>query len=184
MGELAEKLGISRPTVFEHIAALREKGLLAKSKGRVRSLRLTAQANRLLDAERHSEVVEPGRPRPIPLLGKVAAGVPIEAIENADTISLREMFGGSDNIFALEVAGDSMIDEGICSGDYVICQKAQTAENGRMVVAIVDDSGATLKRFYKEPTHARLVPANDAYEPIYSDNCRIEAVVLGLLRRL
>ena len=184
MGELAEELCISRPTVFEHIAALREKRLLSKSKGRVRSLRLTAQANRLLDAERHNEVVERGRPRPIPLLGKVAAGVPIEAVENTETISLREMFGNSDNIFALEVTGDSMIDEGICSGDYVVCQKAQTAENGRMVVAIVDDSNATLKRFYKEPTHARLEPANDAYEPIYSDNCRIDAVVLGLLRRL
>ena len=184
MGELAEELGISRPTVFEHIAALREKGLLAKSKGRVRSLRLTAQANRLLDADLMMAVVEPDRAGRIPLLGKVAAGVPIDAVENAETISLREMFGSSDNIFALEVAGDSMLDEGICSGDYVICQKAQTAENGRMVVAIIDDSNTTLKRFYKEPTHARLEPANDAYEPIYSDNCRIEAVVLGLLRRL
>jgi repressor LexA len=147
-------------------------------------LRLTAKANRLLDDQSSSELIEPGRPRTIPLLGKVAAGLPIDAIENPDTISLREMFGSSDNIFALEVAGDSMIEDGISSGDYVICEKAQTAENGRMVVAIVDDSSATLKRFYKEPTHARLAPANDAYEPIYSDNCRIEAVVLGLLRRL
>ena len=76
-----------------------------------------------------------------------------------------------------------MIDENIYDGDYVICRKASIAQNGQLVVAIVDDENATLKKFYKEKTKVRLQPANDNYQPIYSDNCRIEAVVLGLVRK-
>jgi len=117
-------------------------------------------------------------------MGRVAAGEPIEAIENREQLSMSSMFGEGDDIFALEVFGDSMINEGIFSGDYVVCQKKLTADNGQLVVAIVDDDNATLKRFYKEPTRARLEPANDAYDPIYSDNCRIEAIVLGVIRHL
>jgi repressor LexA len=94
------------------------------------------------------------------------------------------MFGDGDDMFALEVSGDSMIDEGIYTGDMVICKKASGAYNGQMVVAIVDNENATLKRFYKEDERVRLEAANPAYEPIYSDNCRIEAVVVGMLRRL
>ena len=94
------------------------------------------------------------------------------------------MFGSGDGVFALEVSGDSMIDEGINTGDVVICKKATEARNGQMVVAIVDDENATLKRFYKEDTHARLEASNDAYKAIISDNCRIEGIVLGHLRRL
>ena len=77
-----------------------------------------------------------------------------------------------------------MIDEGISDGDYVICKRTATACDGQIVVAIVDEEEATLKKFYKEANRARLQPANTAYDAIYSDNCRIEAVVLGLLRRL
>jgi repressor LexA len=99
-------------------------------------------------------------------------------------MSLRELFGSADDIFTLQVSGDSMIDEGISDGDYVICKRSTSARNGQMVVAIVDQDQATLKKFYKEDNRARLQPANSAYEAIYSDNCRIEAIVLGLLRRL
>lgn len=145
-------------------------------------MRLTARASQLLkkDAEIYSDVRSEG----LRLLGRVAAGVPIEAIENSESLSLRSMFGDGDDMFALEVSGDSMIDEGIYTGDMVICRKASGAYNGQMVVAIVDNENATLKRFYKEETQVRLEAANPAYEPIYSDNCRIEAVVVGMLRRL
>ena len=120
----------------------------------------------------------------IPLAGSVAAGVPVEAVENVELLSLSSAFGSGDDIFALEVTGDSMINEDIRQGDYVICRRSRTAENGQLVVALVDDQNATLKRFYKEKSRAKLQPSNDAYQPIYTNNCRIEAVVIGLLRRL
>lgn len=184
IAELAGKLSVSRTTVFEHIDALRRKGFLYSSKGKARSLKLTAQGSRLLEKEAGGNNYPEGKGGGYRLLGRVAAGVPIEAIENSEDLSLRSMFGDSDDMFALEVAGDSMIDEGIYTGDMVICKKASVAYNGQMVVAIVDNENATLKRFYKEDTCVRLEAANPAYEPIYSDNCRIEAVVVGMLRRL
>ncbi|MHC4300809.1 MAG: LexA family protein [Planctomycetota bacterium] len=120
----------------------------------------------------------------MPLSGAVAAGLPIEAVENAESLSLNSCFGTGEDVFALEVRGDSMIGENIHEGDYVICRRRSVARDGELVVAIVDEENATLKRFYKEKTRARLQPANDDYEPIYSDNCRIEAVVIGLVRKL
>ena len=113
----------------------------------------------------------------------MAAGLPIEAIEDKEHLSLESHFGGGDDLFALEVVGDSMIDDDIHDGDIAICRRSSVANNGQLVIAIVDNENATLKRFYKEKSHARLQPANDEYEPIYSDNCRIEAVVLGLARK-
>ncbi len=182
--ELAGRLGVSRTTAFEHVAALKEKGLLQAVPGKARSLKLTAQARRLLDsypeAYDEPEQVEEG----LPLLGIVAAGVPIEAIQNTEYISLRSEFGTGGDTFVLHVAGDSMIDENINDGDFVICKKTQTAQNGQLVVAIVDEDNATVKRFYKEPGRVRLEAANKKYEPIYSNNCRIEGAVIGLMRKL
>jgi len=147
-------------------------------------LRLTSKAQELLDGLVNSSVEgHSQRQNPIPLVGRVAAGLPIEAIEDTQYLSLSEYFGSSD-IFALEVKGDSMINEGICDGDYVICRQSSIANNGQLVVAIVDDDNATLKKFYKEKNCVRLQPANDDYQPIYSDSCRIEAVVIGLIRKL
>ena len=120
----------------------------------------------------------------IPLVGRVAAGLPVEAVENKDYLSIESCFGNTGDIFALKVKGDSMVGENIREGDYVICKRTATASNGQLVVAIVDNEDATLKRFYKENNLARLQPANDSYEPIYSDNCRIEGVVIGLVRKL
>jgi len=144
---------------------------------------LTARANRLLEQDAQTTSLVQSETG-VPLLGTVAAGQPTEAIENPETMSLRELFGPAEDIFTVQVSGDSMIDEGISDGDYVICRRTATARDGQIVVAIVDEDEATLKKFYAEPGRARLQPANTAYEAIYSDNCRIEAVVLGLLRRL
>jgi len=185
MAELASELGTSRSTAFEHIAELRKKGLLSACLGKARSLKLTSKAQRLLNhiADQSSNPYR-DQPAGIPLVGRVAAGVPIEAIEDKDYLSLSSYFQSSDDTFALEVKGDSMIDDGIRDGDYVICRRSKVADNGQLVVAIVDEKEATLKRFYKEKTHVRLQPANDDYGPIYSDNCRIDAVVVGLIRKL
>lgn len=91
---------------------------------------------------------------------------------------------GTGELFALEVKGDSMINEDIRQGDYVICRRSDVADNGQLVIAIVDGENATLKRFYKEEGQARLQPANDDFKPIYSNSCRVDAVVVGLVRKL
>lgn len=185
IAEVASELGTSRSTAFEHIGGLRRKGLLSACPGRARSLILTSRARELLSSlasDASEEYTQ--RSTGLPLVGKVAAGSPIEAIENTEPVSLSSCFGPGEDTFALEVEGDSMIDEDIRQGDYVICRRSSVAEDGQLVVAIVDDDNATLKRFYREKTRARLEPANEHYEPIYSDNCRIEAVVIGLLRKL
>jgi len=184
IAELASELTISRSTAFEHIAELRKKALLWSSAGRARSLKLTSKAQELLDRlTDHSSQPYPAKPAGIPLLGKVAAGSPIEAIEDTEFLSLSSHFANHDDIFALEVTGDSMLDDDIRNGDYVICRRSPLADDGQLVIAIVDNENATLKKFYKEKRQVRLQPANDDYGPIYSDNCRIEAVVIGLVRK-
>jgi len=185
IAELASELTISRSTTFEHIAELRKKDLLSPSPATARSLKLTSKAQKLLNRLDNDFSNPRSRPQAdIPLAGKVAAGSPIEAIENLESLSLNSCFGNSDDIFALEVKGDSMTGDGIVDGDFIICRKCSTADNGQLVVAIVDNENATLKRFYKEKSAVRLQPANDNYDPIYSVNCRIEAVVVGLVRKL
>ncbi len=192
IGELAEQLSISRTTAFEHIEQLRRKGLVSgqqcpSTRARARSLNLTSKARRRLkqipDIEQQASGIE-HREEGIPLVGRVAAGLPVEAIENKDFLSIESCFGNSGEIFALEVKGDSMIGENIREGDYVICKRTASASNGQLVIAIVDNEEATLKRFYKEYNRIRLQPANDAYEPIYTNNCQIQGVVIGLVRKL
>ncbi|MCF7972814.1 MAG: transcriptional repressor LexA [Phycisphaerae bacterium] len=187
MAELARDLCLSRSTVFEHMAELREKGILTICPGKARSSRLTSLGQGRLDqihglSSGMEEVsLDPGS---IPLVGRVAAGMPMEAVEDRQSLSLQGMFGSDQGVFSLQVTGDSMIEDNIHNGDYVICRRTCVARDGELVVAIVDDEEATLKRFYKEKDRVRLQPANSAYEPIYTSNCRIEAVVVGLLRQM
>ena len=94
------------------------------------------------------------------------------------------MFAGRGDVFALEVSGESMINEQICDGDYVICRKTATAENGQVVVALIDGGEATLKTFYREGDRVRLQPANPNFRPIYPDDLQIQGVVVGVLRRM
>jgi len=182
MQELADELGVRRSTVFEHITALRQKGLVVASRGKARSLRLTATGEELLerslDSDRIAEV------EGISLAGRVAAGLPVQAIENVERLSLESQFGSGDEVFALQVSGESMIEYDIRDGDYVICRRASSAHNGQLVIAEVENEGATLKRFFKESNGVRLAPGNPSFKPIFSRDCRIEAVVVGLLRKL
>ncbi|MGA2916526.1 MAG: transcriptional repressor LexA [Sedimentisphaerales bacterium] len=179
LAELSQSLGTSRTTAFEHIAGLKEKGLLSAQSGKARSLSLTRKAQRLLEQQQSDTNEQDG----IPLLGRVAAGAPIEAIENIEHISLQSEFG-SDDTFALKVQGDSMTGDGIFDGDYVVCKRTQTAPNGKIVVAITDNENATVKRFYKENNGIRLEPSNPNYEPIYTQNCQIAGIVVGLMRKI
>ncbi len=120
----------------------------------------------------------------LPLVGRIAAGSPIEAIENPEYLDLQEVFPTDGNTFVLTVSGDSMIDDHICDGDYVICQRRNTARNGEIVVALLDTGEATLKRLYREAKGIRLQPANANYKPIYVQNLEIQGVVIGLIRQM
>jgi len=185
MAELAGELGLSRSTVFEHLSELQRKGLLSTSPGKARSLKVTSRGRGLLEQTGGLDLDADEEPQGgVPLLGRIAAGLPREAVENTESISLESCFGLGDDLFALEVSGDSMIEENIEPGDYVICRRTNVASNGELVVALVDDGEATLKRFFKEAHRIRLQPANANYEPIYTNNCHIEGIVVGLVRRL
>ena len=120
--------------------------------------------------------------RIIPLVGRIAAGKPIEAVEEKDALDLVGMFQYKD-CYVLEVKGDSMIEDCIQDGDYVIVERRQTANDGEIVVALIDGSEATLKRFYREKDGVRLEPANAKMKPIYVKDVKIQGVVLGVLRK-
>jgi repressor LexA len=122
----------------------------------------------------------------IPLLGTVAAGMPIEAILSHDTVSVPKDLQGHGRTFALRVRGESMIDENIQDGDIIIVQSQKTAENGQVVVALIDGNYATVKKFYREPEFIRLEPANPQYKPIFiktEERIQIQGVVRGLIRK-
>ena len=170
--EIADELGISKITVFEHVEGLIENGLLVRQSNKARSLELTSLV-RLPD----------DRPTLLPLVGRIAAGAPLEAIETPDEIDLEQIFSSRYPVRVLEVQGDSMIDERISDGDLVVYEERTTAKNGDTVVAIVDGEEATLKTFFKEKDRIRLQPANRKYKPIYSRNVRVQGVVIGVIRR-
>jgi len=173
MQEIGDHLGLTKVTVFEHIAALERKGLLSRgTKHTARSLRLSSRVE--FPDERSAQ---------IPLVGRIAAGGPIEAIEDRQSLDLEEIFAQPGETFVLRVVGDSMIDEHICDGDYVVCQRQSQANNGQTVVALLADQEATLKKFYREKDRIRLQPANPNYQPIYVDDVDIQGVVIGVLRR-
>jgi repressor LexA len=171
MQELADVLGVTKVTVFEHVAGLEKKGLLQRSRHRARSLELT------------SRVEFPDQARgTLQLVGHIAAGAPIEAIEDPETIDLEDLFTSRSATYVLKVRGQSMIDEQIRDGDLVVIEKRETARDGETVVALLDNGDATLKKFYREKGRVRLQPANAEYQPIYADNVRIQGVVIGVLR--
>lgn len=168
--EIARNFGIaSLNAVHKHLLALEKRGFIHRLANRARSIQLaTRDANPA-----------------IPLLGYVAAGQPIEAIATPEEIQVPEMFLGRGEYFALKVQGDSMIEEHIQDGDLVVVERRPRAENGEMVVALVDGENATLKRFYREGPEVRLQPANPAHAPIRVDARRviIQGIVVGVMRR-
>lgn len=173
MQELADQLGTSKVTIFEHIEALEEKGVLKRNAHMSRSLEITAKY--LPDEERATK---------LPLLGSIAAGSPILAVENREELDLEQVFKSRHGVYVLRVKGESMIEDHLCDGDFVVIERRETARNGETVVALIDEAEATLKRFYKEGSKIRLQPANSelkprAYEP---QRIRIQGVVIGVIR--
>lgn len=176
MQELADELGVSKVTVFEHVEALIRKGALIRDANKARSLTVSDEVE-----------LPDNRTTKIPLVGSIAAGKPIDAVEEREYLDLEGMFMPTRRrkpvkTFALRVKGDSMIDEQIRNGDYVICEQTDTARNGQTVVALIDNEEATLKKFYKERGRIRLQPANKKYDPIYVKDCQIQGVVVGVVR--
>ncbi len=179
--EIAGGLGLaSLATVHKHIQALETKQYLRRNYNHSRSLEV---------GERFLKEQVPGGQASInaavPLLGKIAAGAPVEAIANPEMLHFYD-FAGREDVFALEVRGDSMIEDHICSGDFVLIEKSSNPKNGEIVVALVDGTEATLKRYYHEPDgRVRLQPANCSMAPIYVDpaNLQIQGRVLGVLRK-
>jgi repressor LexA len=172
MQELADEFGVSKVTVFEHIAALQKKGLLRRARHKARSLQLSGDYS--FPDERSTR---------LPLVGTIAAGRPIEAVEDRESLDLEELFVSPHKTFVLRVRGDSMVEDNICDGDYVVCEQRETARDGETVVALLDEGEATLKRYYREPDGIRLQPANPKYQPIRVKDLKVQGVVVGVVRR-
>lgn len=184
--EVCQSLGLSSPsTVHVHLKALEEKGLIKRDPLKSRSIALTYPLEDLTSSI-DANVIRPSfsKTLDLPLVGDVAAGSPILAQENiVDTITLPTDIVGDSAAFLLSVRGDSMIEAGINSGDYVVVKEQPTANNGDIVVAIIDE-GATVKKFYKEADHIRLQPENSSMQPIITNDCAIAGKVVAVFRRL
>src|SRR2546429_1738426 len=156
MQELADQLGTSKVTIFEHVGALEKKRVLRRDKHKARSLEITSD-EKLPDENRSTK---------LPMLGNIAAGSPIEAIEQREELDLETLFHSKNGVYVLRVRGESMIDDHLCDGDYVVIERRETAKNGEQIVALLDNSEATLKRYYKEgASKVRLQPANSSMQP-------------------
>lgn len=173
--EIADALGVSSlATVHEHLQSLSKKGVIRRFEGAVRGIELLDQSfGAAIDG------VE------LPILGYIAAGSPIQPMTdpNATLKVASSMLSGKKRSFVLQVRGDSMIDEGILDGDFVVIEEKKEARDGEIVVALLDNGLATLKKFFREATRIRLEPANSAMKPIYAQNVTVQGTVVGLVRR-
>src|ERR1700681_2823994 len=180
--EIAEGLDLaSLATVHKHILALESKQYLKRGFNQSRSLEVSPKY--YAEQRQHKQASQPAWE--IPLLGKIAAGTPVEAMANPETLNFSD-FAGDPNTFALQVRGDSMIEDHICNGDFVLVEKTSQARDGDIVVGLVDGTESTLKRFYLEPGgRVRLQPANSAMKPIYvaQSALAIQGKVLAVLRK-
>ncbi len=169
--EIGNHFDISSPNgVMCHLKALEKKGLIIREPNRSRAITL---------------VTESATTRGLPLVGRIAAGVQLEAIEQNERFDFNELFKStSQELFVLEVDGDSMIEDQIADGDYVVIRKQDNAHRGEIVVALTDENEATLKRWFPEDGRIRLQPSNSAMEPIYVDNARVLGIMVGVVRKL
>ena len=183
--EIGKAIGLkSTATVHAYIARLTEEGYIAKENNKGRTLKLLKGGN--------GQPVEPAKKDfylqkelvDVPLVGKITAGAPILAVENVtDTFPIPIDFVGNSDSFMLTVRGESMIEAGILDGDYILVRKQNTANNGEIVVALIEDE-ATVKTFYKEIDHIRLQPENSTMDPIIVPNCDILGKVIGVFRKM
>jgi repressor LexA len=175
--EIGQGLGLSSlATVHKHVTNLEKKGLIKRGYNRSRSIDVLPVKNKIKQSMSAMFT--------LPLLGRIAAGKPMEAIENPESIALSD-FTRSKDVYVLEVRGDSMQDEHIVDGDYVLVERSSTANDGEIVVALVQNENATLKRFYREGEQVRLQPSNAAMPPIFvpAVDLKIQGRVIGVLRK-
>lgn len=175
--EIGSSLGVSSPaTIHTHLAKLAEKGFIKREGSKNRAIELLVENE---FENKDEDVIE------VPLLGKITAGSPIEAIENPDEFFSLPAYLVPNNkeVFTLKVSGESMINAGILDGDIIIVQKQNVARNGEIVVAMNDENEVTLKTFYKENGYFRLQPENDTMDPIILDNVTILGKAIGLYRK-
>jgi len=171
--EIGRRFNLSSlATVHKHLTNLQEKGFIRRSWNRSRSVEL-------MPARVGMRAIE------LPMLGYVAAGYPIEAVASAETIAVPEDLVGKRESYVLRVKGDSMIDEQIKDGDFVVVEDRKTADNGEMVIALVGGTDVTLKKLYREHGRIRLQPANPAMQPIYLEpsQVQVQGVVVGVMRK-
>lgn len=167
--EIGNQFNIRSPNgVMCHLKALERKGLIIRESHMSRAIQLTDH-NSLRSAS-------------VPLAGQIAAGIPVLAQEQTEQIDFTDLFNDESH-FCLKVKGDSMIEDQIADGDFVIIKKQDSCQDGEIAVALVDEQDATLKRFYREGTRFRLEPANSTMSPIYSDNVKVLGVLVGVIRR-
>jgi len=176
--EIGAAVGLCSPaSVQSHLAALEAKGLIRRGTSKRRALELVGRRS-------NGSLAVAKSVRTVPLVGRVAAGEPLLAVENVDDqIDIPGFLGEADGCFALRVTGQSMINAGILDGDVVVVKRQEDADDGDIVVALIDDD-ATLKRFFRERDQVRLQPENDSMPPIYTRDPRIVGKVTGLLRRM
>ena len=178
LDEAAQALGVSKITIHEHLNQLTRKGAIHRDRAKARAVAILHDPDASDDVAGSSEVPT------LPLVGSIAAGRPIEALEDRQQMSLTDLVPTGDRIYLLRVRGKSMIDDHIDDGDLVVVEKRETANDGDIVVAILDDEEATLKRFYRESNGmVRLQPANSDMEPIFTSRVQLRGVVRGVIRR-
>jgi len=183
--EISKGLGLSSlATVHKHITNLEEKGLLKRDYNRSRSIDLLKPRGRMRQILGNTANTAAASEMELPLLGRIAAGRPVEALENPESISLGD-FTRSKDVYVLQVSGESMQDEHIVNGDYVLVEKTNVARDGEIVVALVNGSDATLKRIYTESDKVRLQPSNSTMQPIIvpAASVHIQGRVIGVLRK-
>lgn len=177
--EIGAEIGIASPNaVKKHIDALKAKGYLEEAENKKDRVKISDKFSQM------AMNVEDGLM--VPLMGTVAAGSPIDVYQYQENIVIPRTMVSSTKygqLFALEVHGNSMIEEGIFEGDIIICEPAVEVKNGDTVVAIVDNDGATLKKYYKERRWVRLMPANSSMEPILSRNVQVQGIVKAVIRK-
>ena len=179
--EIADGLSLnSLATIHKHISSLESKGYLRRAFNQSRSLEISPRYAAEVEKRR---AVETGLA--VPLLGKIAAGVPVEAIANPEMLHFQD-FAGNPGTYALQVRGESMIEDHICDGDYVLIQKTDAVRDGEIVVALVDGMETTLKRLYREPNgQVRLQPANSTMDPIFvaAASLQVQGKLVAVLRK-
>ena len=178
LDEAAQALGVSKITIHEHLNQLTRKGAIHRDRAKARAVAILHDPDAADDGVASRDVPM------LPLVGSIAAGQPIEALEDRQEMSLSDLVPTGDRIYLLRVRGKSMIDDHIDDGDLVVVEKRETARDGDIVVAILEGEEATLKRFYRERSGMiRLQPANASMEPLFTTEVQIRGVVRGVVRR-